>query len=282
MIQHDHISQILYWATKRPVPPFYQDFYLNAVVHSMAWHLLKGTLEIRYPGQRPRHYRAGCWIFHEAASGLQKFSVDAELISIRFDLLYDSGIPLFNRKESVVIGESEGAALVESAEEMVRVLDRWRSDNANYVDRDTISLTDNYRLESAFYAWIAEYIRLMQANGQAITVDQFSDPRVALAIQLINHHDLQEKLHESEIARQCNLSLNRLNALFRPSLGMTVGEFYTARRLRIATQELLKTAKPIKQIAFGLGFSSPAHFSNWFNDRQHISPREFRRQAPRN
>ena len=56
-------------------------------------------------------------------------------------------------------------------------------------------------------------------------------------------------------------------------------QMHVHRRLELARHMLRETRLPLKEIAFELGFSSPAHFSNWFRGRLQTTPTAFRNQS---
>lgn len=69
--------------------------------------------------------------------------------------------------------------------------------------------------------------------------------------------------------------------LFVNRYGMTPHEFKSQLRFDQAKQQLLKTDLPVTEIAFNLGYESPASFSTLFRRRFGMNPTEFREQANR-
>lgn len=94
-------------------------------------------------------------------------------------------------------------------------------------------------------------------------------------------HLTRPELDAADIARRMGCSLRYVYRAFELE-GMTPADYIWAERLRLAAQEL--RARPLKpgaiaEIAFGLGFSSSAHFSRAFRNRYHQSPRDWARMA---
>jgi len=253
---------------------------LRGQVHAIAWLLTRGSVTVAYPGEGQVRCGTGQWLFHKGAQGQQTFAAGTEIISIRFDVQHPHGLPLFERKETVVVEEKAAPELKKIALELIGILDVYRNGRDRYVPKGEIPPLDFFRVESANCAWIAAYIDIMISHGQPMTSGSIEDPRVKKAMDLLNRIDTSQKQVESDVARACGLSMNRLNGLFRQELGQTIGGYYGQRRLRLARIALLDTRKQIKEIAFELGFSTAAHFSNWFTTRQHCSPNEYRRQLP--
>ncbi|HEU0118910.1 MAG TPA: helix-turn-helix transcriptional regulator [Bryobacteraceae bacterium] len=68
---------------------------------------------------------------------------------------------------------------------------------------------------------------------------------------------------------------------FRASFGTTPAQYIIEQRLRRAQRLLANSSKDITAVALESGFSSHAHFSSAFRARLGVTPREFRRLAPR-
>ena len=86
-------------------------------------------------------------------------------------------------------------------------------------------------------------------------------------------------LDAADIARRMGCSLRYVYRAFELT-GVTPAEYIWSERLRKAADEL--RARPLKpggiaDVAFGLGFSSSAHFSRAFRNRYRQSPREWAR-----
>ena len=81
-----------------------------------------------------------------------------------------------------------------------------------------------------------------------------------------------------ELAKLCNLSIRQLTRGFRVSRGCSIGEYLAQNRLEHA-KRLLATSFSIKEVAFSLGFSSPANFSTTFRRATGETPRQFRERV---
>ena len=77
------------------------------------------------------------------------------------------------------------------------------------------------------------------------------------------------------------ISSFHFHRLFVNRFGMTPHEFKSQQRFDRAKQELLNSDLPISEIAFQLGYESPASFSTLFRRRFGMNPTEFRLQASR-
>jgi AraC family transcriptional regulator len=81
----------------------------------------------------------------------------------------------------------------------------------------------------------------------------------------------------SELAAACGYSERYFSKLFKKQTGCTVAEYVRAVKITKAKAYLLETDLPLKEIAFRLGFSTPANFSNSFRAATGITPAKFRK-----
>jgi AraC family transcriptional regulator len=79
----------------------------------------------------------------------------------------------------------------------------------------------------------------------------------------------------SELATLCRLSIRQLTRGFRAARGCSIGEYIASVRTDHA-KRLLTGDRPVKAIAYSLGFSSPAAFCFAFRRATGLTPREFR------
>jgi AraC family transcriptional regulator len=78
-----------------------------------------------------------------------------------------------------------------------------------------------------------------------------------------------------ELAERCSLSVRQLTRGFRTSRGCSIGDHLAGLRIDLAKRQLGSDVS-IKNIAFGLGFSSPSSFSYAFRKATGSTPRQFR------
>jgi AraC-like DNA-binding protein len=78
------------------------------------------------------------------------------------------------------------------------------------------------------------------------------------------------------VAQAVGVSVSQLNRLFHRDLGFSPRDYLQRRRVQAAVLLLKNGARPIKQIAYELGFNSISNFSNWFYRQKGVFPRAFR------
>lgn len=105
-----------------------------------------------------------------------------------------------------------------------------------------------------------------------------SDMRLQDVLRFIETHLSDPKLSMAMVAEGCGISPRYLSMLLRLS-GTTFSTLVWDKRLKTAA-EWLSSANPVEapvsEIAFRVGFKSPAHFSRMFKRAYKASPREYR------
>ncbi|QNE41979.1 substrate-binding domain-containing protein (plasmid) [Hymenobacter sp. NBH84] len=84
------------------------------------------------------------------------------------------------------------------------------------------------------------------------------------------------ELSVEDVAHSMGLSRVQLYRKMKAVLGTGVSEFIQSLRLTKSRQLLLEEGLTIAEVAYQLGFSSPAYFSTSFKGRYQMSPSEFR------
>ena len=86
-------------------------------------------------------------------------------------------------------------------------------------------------------------------------------------------------LASDAIAARLGISRTRLDRLFSTALGTSVRKEVLRQRI-VEAEHLLRTGDlPLKEIAYRIGFSSPAHFSTAFRQATGILPSAYRRKG---
>ncbi len=84
-----------------------------------------------------------------------------------------------------------------------------------------------------------------------------------------------------DYARALNVSETRLRNACLGATGRPPIQLVHARVLLEAKRQLIYTALPVAEIAYGLGFDDPAYFTRFFTRRVGVCPRSYRAQGPR-
>ncbi|MBT1706595.1 AraC family transcriptional regulator [Fulvivirgaceae bacterium PWU5] len=80
-----------------------------------------------------------------------------------------------------------------------------------------------------------------------------------------------------DYARSLNLHPNYLSNVIKSKTGRSVSAWISDKTIAEAKSLLRNSSIPVKEIAFQLGFSESAHFSNYFKKHTNLTPNAFRR-----
>ncbi|WP_300665493.1 helix-turn-helix transcriptional regulator, partial [Fluviicola sp.] len=77
-------------------------------------------------------------------------------------------------------------------------------------------------------------------------------------------------------AEQLNLSANYFGDLIKKETGISAQEYIQTKVIHVAKERIFDTDKSISEIAYGLGFKYPQHFTRLFKQKVGVSPNEYR------
>ena len=86
----------------------------------------------------------------------------------------------------------------------------------------------------------------------------------------------REKHSAGEYADLLNMTVKNLGRVVREYYGRTPTDMITERIIVEAKRDLYLTSKPIKEIAYDLGFKDEYHFSRYFKNAINTSPQAYR------
>ncbi|WP_168735814.1 response regulator [Cohnella fermenti] len=88
-------------------------------------------------------------------------------------------------------------------------------------------------------------------------------------------------LSRKSISNQIFLNSDYMNRIFKVESGMTITEYITQERIKLAKELLLKSAMPISLIASSVGYNNFSNFTQMFKKNVGISPLDYRKEAGR-
>jgi AraC-like DNA-binding protein len=77
-------------------------------------------------------------------------------------------------------------------------------------------------------------------------------------------------------ASELNLSANYFGDLIKKETGKSPHEFIQLKLIDVAKERMFDTSKSVSEVAYGLGFKYPQHFSRVFKQHVGVSPLEYR------
>ena len=99
--------------------------------------------------------------------------------------------------------------------------------------------------------------------------------RINKVVAYINNH-LDETLDLKKLANEAALSDFHFHRIFKALKGEAIGGYITRLRLEATARLLRYTALTIEEIAFNIGYETPASLSKAFKKQYGISPTEYR------
>lgn len=106
-------------------------------------------------------------------------------------------------------------------------------------------------------------------------VNGLTNKKLALVLDLIES-DLSEDLPLKVLANAAGLSEYHFLRMFKQSTGYTPHQYVINQRVERAKELLKQTDMSITEIAYLLGFSTPAHFTHHFRRKTGLTPTEMR------
>ena len=88
--------------------------------------------------------------------------------------------------------------------------------------------------------------------------------------------NLEEEINLDNISKNIGYSKFYLNRMFTEHTGITIYKYLQNRRLTAAAEKLVKTDKPIIEIAYEAGYDSPHSFSYAFKQVYMYPPKIYR------
>lgn len=93
------------------------------------------------------------------------------------------------------------------------------------------------------------------------------------------HSHLQEQIYITELAEQVYLNEQYLARLFKKTLGLSILEYITRERLKLARELLLTTDYPINRVADSVGYDNYSYFTRLFKRETGMTPQEYRQRG---
>jgi AraC family transcriptional regulator, arabinose operon regulatory protein len=81
-----------------------------------------------------------------------------------------------------------------------------------------------------------------------------------------------------ELAHNCQISSSRLSHLFKDEIGINVKHYRLDCRLQMAAEMLVSTNRPIKEIAYLVGYRHCSSFVRAFSTHVGLSPAWYRKK----
>ena len=196
-----------------------------------------------------------------------------DLEKLLYPALMDSGIAdlshLSGRQFKNLISSGEYPELCSSVR---KILDVWQ-ENSPFMKEKL------HALLTLFAANMKEEFKNNLKNESVINPEPDLIHRLDKALETISRRYM-EPLKITELAATCNMSPTHFRRLFNESFGKSPRDYLNQMRISMAMAELLRSNKPVAEIAFSCGFDTLSSFNRQFKSQNGLSPRIFRKRAP--
>lgn len=240
------------------------------------WLIRQGWVEVRAGGEKVVA-RRGEWILVGGPTRHQRFSHDAKILSIHFELSWFAGGSAMICPRSLLFRSSSLPALEHNAIRLARLLARHFPKADTFLPIQPCSLELFMKLQGAFPPVLTAYLQARELLGVSLCKRRDLDPRVLAATFELDRIPFSHRVCEKDLASRHSLSRSHFAALFTEQTGTTPRKYLEARRLKTARHLLGKTCRSIKEIAFDLGFRHESNFCLWFKRLAGHAPSYLRR-----
>ncbi|SHL25168.1 transcriptional regulator, AraC family [Chitinophaga jiangningensis] len=149
--------------------------------------------------------------------------------------------------------------------QMINYSERWDG-------RHVTSQDDNFEFLVAIKKLLPEL------NNKALPIIlPTTDDGQMLGIIRYMEKNIGERLTLAGVSKHFNLSERSMSRLFQSSLQISFLQYLKTLRMVKAIEMILKTSKPVSDIAYEVGYTSISSFSDAFHEFTHSRPTDFRK-----
>ncbi|HTD39799.1 MAG TPA: helix-turn-helix domain-containing protein [Mucilaginibacter sp.] len=138
----------------------------------------------------------------------------------------------------------------------------------------------------AQYELLVSYLKIFLINGSRLRIEQspsvpaeisgLKEPFVLQNLKDAIEENFKTKHSPAEYADMLNISPKALAKITRNHFNKTLTNMIAERIVIEAKRELYLTSKPVKSIAYELGFNDEFYFSRFFKNNADVSPQLYR------
>lgn len=129
---------------------------------------------------------------------------------------------------------------------------------------------------------VLELLLLLGSIPRGAGTDAYCSARQAELIRHIRDHLLTDRegyTSLSRLAAEHEMSVSHLQKLFKQIYGVPVYHYIKEYRLEQAAVELVRSARPVTEIAQDAGYDNASKFSACFKERYGVTPSQYRTDA---
>lgn len=269
------IEAELQWVYDSVEPGF--KFYRKSIIpHCSAWLLRRGSIQLTADDGSIYNIEAGQWFFPKNGERMHQVAPDTSLLSIAYYLHWPNQEPVFRDGLNIAIPAKEIPELEAASLILLDVKQQYFCEDFRLKANTEIYPPHHFELQARFYDWLNQLYRIFHQRGIEPSHVNEMDPRLVAAIDTIQNYPLTEKLNEVQIASAIGIGYKQWRRLFAKEFGMTPQQYFNHCRLKRAKSLLQMSNLMIKEIAYEIGFKTPAYFTTWFSKHTNLTPNEYR------
>ncbi|MBT8324387.1 MAG: AraC family transcriptional regulator [Winogradskyella sp.] len=178
--------------------------------------------------------------------------------------LHINELRLFNSTEIPIINLSPGIA--KRTQAILEMIDELLGTQLNHKDEAILSLLNT------FFVYCDG-----QCNIKSVISKNGSKSKVVYRFKKLVDKHLNERHEVADYATLMNISPKYLNECVKDVLGFTAKGIIAEQLLMRSRHQLKFSDQTIKEISYGLGFSSPEYFSAFFKNHTGATPSSLRK-----
>lgn len=248
-------------------------------VNLIVWRMLEGTIRVEAGGLTARG-RPGDWLVCTPVPRRQFFSSSARLLSVHIVVSLSGGTAGWVGPAMARLGPDAGLDAAMARLRATPVLRDLPPDQRRILSREAMPLGRALALRAELTVFFAELLRRTERIGLTFSPVRVHDARVRESHRFLAQAGFRDAWTRESLAAAQGVSASRLDRLWRRELGRTPRRFWDERLLAAARERLQRDDRPVKELAYDLGFTSAVRFSQWFKQHQGESPRAFRAHGP--
>jgi AraC family transcriptional activator of pobA len=159
----------------------------------------------------------------------------------------------------------------EAGEMFTLILEKLKSELKNSTENDYELLVPYLKIFLVTASRIKSQSRIDEPK-----ISDTKTPSILRNLKNSIENNFKEKHSASDYATLLNISPNALAKIVKTYFNKTLTDLITERIIVEAKRELYMTSKPIKEIAFSLGYTDEFYFSRVFKTNTDISPQIYR------
>lgn len=266
-----NLSVHLLWCYEEELAQHAQDS--SIYKNSGAWLVRKGWVEVEHDGQVWRA-EAGQWLIVRPVVRRQRWSENAQILSIAFEAKWPDGRSLIDEGLSLILDAEEHPTLERQARKLVSEMNKTaiRTWDAR---SEPITIHRYLKLQSVLSLWLSELIAAVRNADVRLQVKQDIDPRIIQVVRRIDELSSANFVDIEKLAETVDMSAVHLTRLFKEQLNVTPVAYHNRMRIEEAKRRLHVPDARIKEVSIDLGFTHLSHFSRWFKHHAGLPPRDF-------